>query len=166
MIIWKVIYQNFVQPDIQTTYWDDYVIAKQHICALIVDRINDNWDLTCAADVKLAEEIENLIKSGMPSAAINLWNSIPNQTINWTIEEITIYNGMVGNTISKINFPIIKSTEDNTSSENIQTELFVAADPGATCRTCQQYSEYSYADRKDMTYLCHQCKTFQYIFGA
>lgn len=140
--------------------WSNEQEALQDVCNDIQNSI-DEWDLNDPdfGDKEAAERfIENFqyeVSKNNWRAAMEAWNDYESDFNPDFGEWYSVTKKQVGGG----NVAII--------GQQTPAVAYKATVAGATCRgPCKQYNEYAYADRPDGTHVCHQCGTFQSIFGV
>ena len=150
--------------------------------AEIQNRIEESWDMYDYDQAVHAETINELIIQGKFQRAVQFWNRCHinidgNYPEYWEVEEHDPNKSPDPRTIfPPSHFTALSSKdEDEEEEEGIQVSSdgledgdgFVTTSPGATCRgPHKEWNEYATADRRDGTYLCHQCRMFRQVFGG
>jgi hypothetical protein len=143
--------------------------AQKDILSLIVD----NWDLVDSeSDRDEAKEIQNHFRQGNYYDGIRAYNDYEgNRSSNYpvfvAVREQTV-NAYVTNNNNWIDFSEYEPEEEDeeeTEFEEADDSPYQASSPGATCRgPCGNPSNDAYADKRDGTFLCYQCKLFSGVF--
>lgn|SRR5574337_39124 len=138
------------------TVWDSEEAALEQAATEIQDKITDGWDQDDPDQMRYSESISEFAKHKKYREVVQEWNDYQDN-----------YNDQFGEWYLIWEEEVL--TGKNVTPRSILPDdaSYTASSPGATCRgPCKQHNNYAYADRSDGTYMCHQCSTFQHIFGA
>ena len=156
MTVWLLKWTNCAETN--SSVWYSEEDAKIQCCAEIVESIQTHWDLTLPDQLIAAKHINSLIASKNYIDIISYWNDFNVGYDQYEIVEHNVFR--LPSHIGDLNI-----AEEQTKKQPANSVSFVAANPGATCRCCNNYNEYVYADRCDSTYQCRQCVMFNNIFN-
>lgn len=139
----------------------------------ILNLMSESWDLYDDSDNQAARDIQDDIKAGNYREAISAYNDYEsNRNSNYSsyisvYEKLTISGLTARNYINFSDYePEEDEDEDEDEDESVDSSPFVASVQGATCRgSCGNPSTDAYADKRDGTYVCYQCKLFNGVFG-
>lgn len=140
--------------------WSNEQEALQDVCNDIQTSIDD-WDLN-DPDTEYKEEKLQFIAEFQDSVsrrelrmAMEAWNDFQSN-----------YNSDYGEWYS-VTKKEVGGGNVAAVGQAVPVIAYKASVAGSTCRgPCKQYNEYAYADRPDGTHVCHQCSTFNSIFGV
>ncbi len=157
--------------------WDSKDAAYMQAASEIQECIESSWDMSFDSQCDTAKEINDYIIAGNYKAAVDMWNSCDENCEDeysqfWYVSELdagNIFDATLPKILPPSHFPSSHEDEEyelDHDSSNIDSNnsIFVASNPGATCRKCSDYNAYAYADNKDGTYLCRSCAIFKSIF--
>lgn len=142
------------------TVWSDETSALQQACTEIKQKIDGDWDMDEEFMKEAAKLFDEQVQIGTIDSlrsALLVWNEFQNN-----------HNDENGEWYSVSKYPVHDSSDIQGSCRPpIIKGGFKALTAGATCRgPCKEWNEYAYADQPDGTHVCHQCSTFQHIFGT
>jgi hypothetical protein len=148
MLEWSYPYDN----ENNVTLWTNQLDAQKQAVKEINELIND-WDLEDNDAAACADDINDMVGRGQFGEAIKRF-------IDYQDEHNADYAQYYFVTKKQVLGSGSVASPSSGSS-------FIATTSGATCRgPCGQYNEYANADQPDGTHVCHQCSTFQHIFGT
>ena len=153
--------------DKTTTLFDNENAALLEAASDALNTIG-NWDL-CDPDVLvIAKNIQNLINKDKIFQALVEYNeheSFSDDPFYVNVYSKTLKSAAI--TLHKIDFSEYEPEEDAPDEEPKEDDSpYLAASPGATCRGhCGYQSVDAYADRRDGTFVCYQCKLMKDVFG-
>ena len=161
--VWIMHWEKASESDSVISVWESEMGALKDATDRIQHAISKYWDLSEDTEIEVAEGIERAVNRGTITGmrtAITSWNDY--QT-NSNQDEAEYYN-VVKRDVQVLGL-IVKSSSG--PAKTTSGTGYRASTPGATCRgPCGNSNEYAYADKPDGTYVCHQCGTFQSIFGT
>lgn len=156
-----------------TYLFDDESEALKEAAADILNLIRDNWDLSDDETRDGAQDIQDNIRSGKYRLALASYNDIEANRSDEYTHFISVTSDALrpyGAPPSFIDFSQYDDGEDEEEEEEEEEEEddspYLAFAPGAVCRgPCKNPSADAYADRRDGTFVCYQCKLFGGVFG-
>ncbi len=157
MEVWVLIWKYPYNRDSNVSVWADESSALRQACTEIKQNIDCDWDMGDIVMVEYAKVFNEHIAQSEYEKAIKVWNDFQND-----------YNDEQGQwySISKSEVLGLPDVQGSCRPPILQGG-FKALTAGATCRgPCKEWNEYAYADQPDGTHVCHQCSTFQHIFGT
>jgi hypothetical protein len=167
---WVIEFSYPYEGENNVTAWDSEASALQQACAEVMTHIEDYWDMSETDYATAAKTINDLVKAGHFSKAVDFWN---NCHLNCDAQCATFW---YVRHLPQNNYPYILPTwDDSFFTALLPQDEAVCADhdgeyqatsDGATCRTCHQHNEYARADQRDGTYVCRGCKMMSQVFGA
>jgi CTP synthase (UTP-ammonia lyase) len=152
--------------------FDSEGAALSEACKNILNLITENWNLCEESDRDEAKSIQESVRKTNYNAAIAAYNDYEcNRNSNYpvyvSVRSQTV-NAYVTNNTSWIDFSEYEPEEEDeeeTEFEEADDSPYQASSPGATCRgPCGNPSNDAYADKRDGTFLCYQCKLFSGVF--
>lgn len=170
--------------DYSITLFHTEFYAYQQAAYEIHNLIVMNWDMSDPISAKDAKMFNDFIIDKDYSGAVDYWNGCDGNCNDnvygpeyWFIELADIHiNGMVPKEFdSSFLLGLTDGEQSNGVVPNTVPKVMTLEDgdghqstvSGATCRgTHQEYNDYAMADRKDGTYLCHQCRVLRKAFGS
>ncbi len=156
MDVWILEYNCISDGEVSISLWANEYDALVECLSIIKHKIDIEWDMDNSDMFTYAEEIDLLQDAGKLRDAIRKWNDYQDDHNSDYAQYYQVYFRPVHGLESASNAVV-----------NGPAAPYRASSPGATCRGhCKEYNEYAYADRRDGTYVCRQCSTFQKIFGG
>lgn len=156
MEVWILECNDTNDSEVSISVWSSEKDALVECLSIIKGKIDREWDMDDPNMLTYAEEIDLLQDAGKFSDAVQKWNDFQDDSNSDYGQYYQVYSRTVhglesvGNVVG-----------------GAPTAPYRASTPGATCRGhCKEYNEYAYADKRDGTYVCRQCSTFQHIFGG
>lgn len=170
--VWTLKEEDFNNGETDESVWSTGQAARKEAAAKIQDRIGQVWDLGDPDVHDVAVKINDAVSSGDYTTAIRLYNDEEGNRNNSYF--ITVYDQILhdyddASEPEVFNYDDEDEDEDEEESddEDDDSSPFVATSPGAVCRgPCKAHSSDAYADRRDGTYECYQCKFMKGIFGS
>lgn len=159
------------ESETHVTCFDTMSIAQQAACADIIDDISSNWDLTEEDQNDVARDINGDIANGNFGSAISKFNDY-NSDQDYEYQQFYyVQRKALLNTAptpSLIEFDdLVEEDEEDEEDEEEEDETYTACTPGATCRgPCGSHSPDAYADQRDGTFVCYQCRLMTKMFGG
>lgn len=157
--------------EITKTTFDNEDAALEEAGTDILNLMRDNWDLSDEDERHAASTIQDLIRTRSYRDVISEYNyHEERRSANYPIF-VTVSSEHVKQSAAPhdfIDFSEYEEEEDEEEDEEITpaSTAYVATSPGATCRgPCRNPSPDAYADQRDGTYVCYQCKLFGGVFG-
>jgi hypothetical protein len=162
----------------EVSLWSTMDEAYQEACSGIQEAISW-WDVGSAPeDIKdEARKINDFVKTGKYQEAVDYWNDMAdnvdsNNPIFYNVEERLVQSKPLPPTIFPDSYFLGEDEEEK--DEIVATTIasieppYQASQPGATCRgaSCSYYSPDAYADKRDGTFVCYQCKLLAKAFGG
>ncbi|CAB4196708.1 hypothetical protein UFOVP1290_228 [uncultured Caudovirales phage] len=158
------------------TIWDSKDAAYKQAAHDIQYTIRDSWDMTDATECKDAKEINDMIKCGDYEGAVYYFNRCDSNEgdryESWSVSDQTVRSNAT--TPSVFSDDYFESDEDDDDCDSDECdcedkskseEVYQATESGATCRgPCGGYNEYTYADKRDGTFICYACKMMAEAF--
>lgn len=172
--IYKEIIEDVDNQDSVTYIFDSEQEALTEASSDLLNKIRDNWDI--GGDDMLfdaAKEIQDLIRNNKLRSALEKYNDTESDRSDCCPHYIYVNSDIVRSTGTPPSFidwsDYRQDDEDEDYEEDEEEEddsPYVASTPGAVCRgPCKNPSPDAYADRRDGTYVCYQCKLFGGVFG-
>lgn len=175
-MVWVVehIDYSLSHQDHVISVWDTEDAARKYVCAELMDIlrqevVNYPNNLKDPLFVQESLKISDHISNNRYKEAICHWNSSLLNTvpIHWYVFPEQIRD----ESMTKVPVPFgpnffVTSEKEESETQEVTKEEFVASTPGATCRVCPDYNEYAYADQPDGTYVCRSCKMMNQVFGS
>jgi hypothetical protein len=177
-MVWVLTWENPSDCETTITTWDNEKAARKQACSEIQDDIQSNWDMSDFDCAQQAQMINNCIEQGRYDRAMeyyNEWNGDADYGTFYHVSHKTLLS------TSDASDPMVfdegffaallpdddeEDEEDEEEDEEVDDSPYQASVPGATCRgPCKSYNDMAYADKRDGTHVCYQCKTFAHIFG-
>lgn len=157
MEVWVLEWSYPYDMEHNVTVWGDEESALKQGCTEIKQKIAGDWDMDDENMEQAAKAFDEHLGRGEYEAAIGVWNNFQND-----------YNDEQGEWYYCNKHEVLGATDvDGGCRPPVAKAAFKATTAGATCRgPCKQWNEYAYADQPDGTHVCHQCSTFQHIFGT
>lgn len=159
MEVWVVKWDYPYDMDNNITVWVDELSALQAACKEIKRKIDSDWDMDDSDQEEAAKLFDSQIAAGTVDGlrnAMKTWNDYQDNFNDENGEWYFVWSETVHGA------PDIQANIQQTTPV-----AYKASVAGATCRgPCKQHNPYAYADKPDGTHLCHQCSTFQSIFGV
>lgn len=162
------------ESETKVTCWSSEGDARMSACRNILSDINKNWDLDDDDQRDSAKSINNLCALGSLKEAIseyNDWNANlddyeSQRFLHVHEEKVQTFSG--GLCLLHISDPDDEEDEEeDLASNHVEEEAYQASTPGATCRgPCGNYNPDAYADKRDGTHVCYQCKMMFQVFGG
>ncbi len=176
MKVWVLNWENSEDGNREITLWETQEAARQQACYEIQNAIESDWDMEDHDDANQAQLINEAIKSKKYALAIEYWNEHESERDYgqfWSVckKDVLALADASTPDIHADDFfialcPEEEDEEDEEEDEEVDDSPYQASIPGATCRgPCKSYNDMAYADKRDGTYCCYQCKTFAHIFG-
>ena len=154
MEVWVLEWSYPYDMENNITVWSNQVDAQKQALNEINELISNDWDMDDIDASSCADDINDKIKRGQYTEALKRWNDYQDE-----------YNSDYAQYWHVYSRELLSS--DPSELPKITPTAYRATTSGATCRgPCKQYNDYAYADSPDGTYVCHQCSTFQHIFGT
>ena len=167
MEVWVIEWSQPCQQEFSSTVWDSKENALQSICAEILINITNDWDLSDSNSLFNAKEINMLIATNQYYRAMNCYNDFESDSESEYRNQYSISKQNI-NDLAKTPCLLSFSDEDEDSADEDEGNVddadfeevpYLSTIPGANCRgPCGIHSEYAYADHKDGTHVCYQCK--------
>lgn len=158
------------------TLWSTEESAQMQACSEIQEWISSEWDMCDVDQASTAQSINNFIINRQWQDVISEFNNCDMNTDTdqnqwWAVQEMNTHLPSAATipsawapTFFAALFP--DDEEDEEEEDEDETEPYLATTSGATCRGSHaEYNEHAFADRRDGTYLCYQCKMFKQVFG-
>jgi len=147
--------------------------ALREACSDLLNHISSYWDLSDSSDLNMAESIQDDVRVGRYRSALSAFNDHEGDRCGgptyFSVTDASIRTN--GNSPTYIDFSEYHDLDDE-GDENEEEEdeeddsPYQASSPGATCRgPCGNPSTDAYADQRDGTFLCYQCKLMGGVFG-
>jgi hypothetical protein len=137
--------------------------------------IENEWDMSDVDQATDAQALNNFVLLNQLDKVLEFWNTC---NINCDSEHVQFYYvnehqistvGCVPTAWAPDFFVALcdeEEVEEVEEEEDEDDSPFQATTPGATCRGSHaEYNPDAYADKRDGTYLCYQCKMFKHVFG-
>ena len=162
-MLYVLIFEDTDNGETYTSLWDDGDAALRQAVSEILADVNDSWDLDDSEVLALAKEMNDYAMNGDLPKVMELWNEDQNGRGGryWSVQEKDICTAADASPIVFLSF----TDEDEEDDEEVEEEEegdsapYLATTQGATCRgPCKNVSQDAYADRRDGTYCCWQCK--------
>lgn len=149
------------------TIFDREDVALAEAGADILTIMRDKWDFTDDSERELAESIQLDIQVSNYRAAIDAFNNAEGNT-NCPMY-VNVYDKIVSQSASRLKWidfsEYLPEEEEEEEEEEEDDSPYQASFPGATCRgPCGNPSTDAYADKRDGTFMCYQCKLFSGVF--
>jgi hypothetical protein len=158
MEVWALQWDYPCDMEHNITLWTDEMSALRQACTEIKQKIDGEWDMGEAFIEKAAKLFEE-------SAVVDTIDSLRSALLVWN-EFQNDFNDENGEWYSVTKYQVLGNSDIQGGCRPPPT-VYKATAAGATCRgPCKTYNEYAYADQPDGTHMCHQCSTFQHIFGT
>ena len=155
MEVWIKQREDISDLEVNVTVWDNEQDALQSTCQEILKKIAGNWDMDEEHMSQAADHIDAEIQGKRWRSAMDLWNDFESNYNDDYAEYFSVYKRDV------------LSSSDSLPVTLSPPKPYNPTTNGSTCRgPCGQYNDYAMADRADGTHVCHQCSTFQTIFGT
>jgi hypothetical protein len=177
-MVWILTWENPTDGETAVTVWDTDNAARKQACSEIQDDILNGWDMTDYEAASQAKLINDAIARCNYSRAMEYYNEWQSDrdygTFYYVCEKslLTPQDARDPDVFDEDFFEALVSEdddedeEDEEEDEEVDDSPYQASVPGATCRgPCKSYNNMAYADKRDGTYCCYQCKTFSHIFG-
>lgn len=156
MEVWVLEWSYPYDGETNVTIWASQVDAQKQALKEINELIDD-WDMDDQDASSCAEDIADMTKRGHYGEALQRFHDYQDNYNSDTAQYWHVYErDVLGTDQSEV--PTLPPPAP---------AGYKAPYPGATCRgPCGNFNDYAHADRRDGTYVCRQCSTFQHIFGA
>ena len=156
-------FEDMEQGETYTSIWDSPEYAHQQAVSEILDDIRDGWDLDDPEVAALAKDISDHAMNCNFPKVLDLWNDEQHSQCGpgrfWSVEEREVCLPGDAAPISPILFADEDNEEEKQAEEEDDSTPYLATTQGATCRgPCGNYSPDAYANKRDGTYCCWQCK--------
>lgn len=155
-----------------TYFFDDEDEAYIEAGSDILNLIRDHWDLSDESTRDTAAAIQDDIRNQRYRSAITDYNNFEENRSECCSHYVNVRSETTrpnGTRHNFIDFSEYESEEDDDYGEEEEEEddsPYLASSPGAVCRgPCKNPSPDAYADRRDGTFVCYQCKLFNGVFG-
>jgi hypothetical protein len=183
-IMWCLKYECPSDGESDFTLFNSEQDAWQQAVYELQEYIFQALDMSEEEAADAAQQINLYVVLGKYEAAIQHWNDCDfnaddNDPRFWMVYEMDpLVPTNKPRVFSPSYFTALVSDQDDRSESEEEDETpatqtsggvgtWQALTPGATCRGHhKEWNEYAYADQPDGTYLCHQCKMFQQVFGG
>jgi hypothetical protein len=170
-MVWIVDWSQPEQFDHKITAWATEADALMQAAHDIMEEVS-NWDLSDPDAEAVARKINDFVSVGDYRQALIAFNDDQSDQGTDTAMYFHVYERpeLIGaqrpNTIIFMDKDEDDEEEDEEEEEAPETP-YTATVPGATCRgPCGQRNDYAYADKRDGTYCCYQCKMMAQVFGG
>lgn len=175
-MVWVIEWTQPGQSEYHSTVWATEQDALRQACNDMLERISD-WDLDDTDIESNARKINDLVANGDFKTALNEYSDYESESDYeysqfWNVyEQKTIKTRPAAPTLLLFSDPDDED-EDNEDDEEEEIDFdteepYQASVPGATCRgPCKAVNEHAYADRRDGTHVCYQCKLMSQVFGG
>lgn len=173
-MVWVVQWSQPGQGESHTSVWATQADGLKAACGEMLIAINDYWDLDDEDALENAHEINNLVAVGDYQKALNEYSDYASERDDeyaqfWDVSERVTNTHPNPPTLLLLS-PLEDDEEEFEEEEDdgeIIDEVYQASVPGATCRgPCKSVNEHAYADRRDGTHVCYQCKMMSEVFGG
>jgi hypothetical protein len=178
--MWVLKWSNPSEGDFDVALFTTQAEALKQSVAEIQMNIQSEWDMSDLDMARDAQAINEAVSKGDYTLAIHLFNNsdtnseAENNRMYWSVFEISEHtlSSLTPKVFDPDFFDALSSIKEDESVVAPPTQksptTYQAATPGATCRgpRCGNYSEFTYADQPDGTYLCYQCKMMSSVFGG
>lgn len=165
-------YYADAEEDVTLYYYASAEACYKSIARRIQNHIQDSetFDLSQLDVATFVKKINDMVKFGNFKGAFDIWLNDGElfSELCWNVSsEMVFAEDEIDNPIvfDDNSFEVLKEVIEEVKIED--SGEFVATDPGATCRgPCGNYNEYAYANKRDNTYICQQCKMMSQVFGG
>lgn len=184
MEVWTVEWSYPSENDSNISVWDSEDKARKQACSEIIDDVQ-NWDFSDPDMRACAKRINDCIIAGDYKSALLEYNDWQCNSDYESQQFFSVTSRAVQSNSSNPS-PIIFSDDDDDDDccscdccgdddcggcededDSDDDENYQASSPGAICRgPCGNRSDYAYADRRDGTHVCYQCKMMSQVFGG
>lgn len=178
-MVWIITWEKPSEGEHSVTVWTSERSALMQVCTEIQNTIECDWDMEDYDCASRAKRINDAIACGDYRDAMSLYNDWEADSdygcFYGVCEKASLTQQDAGTpTIFDESFFTALCPDDDGSDEDeeedeeeVDESPYQATVAGATCRgPCGSYNDMAYADKRDGTYCCYQCKTFAHIFGA
>lgn len=178
-MVWVLTWEKPSDCEHHITVWDSEQAALSQACSEIQDAISSDWDMDLYDCAVQAKSINDAICNGDLRAAMRLYNEWESDSdygcfFNVSQKQSLSTNDAATPEVFDEDFFTALLPDDDGSDEDeeeneekVDNTPYQATSPGATCRgPCGSYNDMAYADQRNGTYCCYQCRTFSHIFGA
>lgn len=168
---WIVDWSQPEQYDHNVTAFHDEHDAYRQACHDMMNEVV-NWDLSDPEVEAVARRINDYVLVGDFKNALREFNDDQGETGSefaqyWRVYELKELIGSRQPLTLTLPDPPDDEEEEEDEEEECPSTPWVAATPGATCRgPCKAYNNMAYADQRDGTYVCYQCKLMSQVFGG
>lgn len=188
---WLVEWTQPGQSEYRVSVWASEADAYKGACSDMLAHINDDWDLADSDTEDQARNINDLVAVGSYGPALSEYSDCESErdyeySQFWNVVErdeqthprapmLLTFQSHCSNCgddcddgCSLCDDCAEESMEDEDEDDEEDDEDYVASVPGAKCRgpNCGNHSPDAYADRRDGTYVCYQCKLMSQVFGG
>ena len=172
-MVWIVEWSQPGQNEVNVTVWDSEQNALMAVCGEILDLIGSDWDLSDSEAKNQAIQINDLVANGNYRAALREYTDWTANGCDyeyqqfWAVYDRAPLSNPKKPCLLSFSDDVEEEDEDEEDEEEIEEEeSYQASSPGATCRgPCKSYSEHAYANKRDGTHVCYQCKMMSQVFG-
>lgn len=168
-MVWIVEWTQPGQSESNVTCWASEKEALMSACTEILDLIGSDWDLADSEVKDKAIEINDFVANGNYREALREYTDWTANGCDYEYQQFwSVYDRTI---LSGPRQPCLLSFDDEEEEEEEEEEIeeeeeYQASSPGATCRgPCGNYNEHAYANRRDGTHVCYQCKMMSQVFG-
>lgn len=173
-MVWIVEWTEPNQGEVSVSVWDSEKEARKSACHDILVEIGDAWDLDDEDIKQTAMDINGAVGSRDYKRAMQLFydfqcdNSDYEYVQFWQVYERPLKTRADEPALLMFSDPDEEEEEDEEEElEDEEEEVYQATSPGATCRgPCGNFSPDAYADQRDGTFCCYQCKMMSQVFGS
>ena len=168
---WIVEYEYPEDGEHSTQTFSTREDAYRYALVQAEDRIQDSWNLEPGEDDReKAIDFNDRINAGDYKQALYIYNDVESDRdygmFYYVSESIPQDFGTVP---SGVDIPPEEEDDDDYDDDDADEEddePYLASDVGANCRgPCGNYYPDAYADRRDGTIECYQCRSLKSIFG-
>jgi hypothetical protein len=173
-MVWIVEWTQPGQNESHVTCYSTEDDALKSACNDMLESLPDAWDLDDADGKANARTLNDLVANGSYRAAINEYADFESENNNyeygqyWSVYErkVNSFPGLPN--LLALADPDQDEEEEEEEDDEEDEETYQASSPGATCRgpNCGYVSPDAYADKRDGTYVCYQCKMMSQVFGS
>jgi hypothetical protein len=174
IMVWIVEWHQPGQNEVNVTCWASEADALRIACHEMLESLPDNWDLDDSEGKANARTVNDLVANGDYRAALNEYSDFESESNNYEYSQYwNVYERQEGThakmpTLLLLDNPDPNEDEDDDDDEDEDEENYQASCPGATCRgpNCGYVSPDAYADKRDGTFVCYQCRMMSQVFGS
>lgn len=163
------------------TVWQSHDEAWKAAAGDMQEEISNSWDMSDVDQATEATHINDLVANGRYKEAVQYFNDCSVNCDNecamyWHVEDKAINQKANDPSVFLSDFFTALNTDDDEDEDDdiIDAEYeeveepYQASTPGATCRgpSCGYHSPDAYADKRDGTFVCYQCKMMSKVFGT